>query len=89
MTDPEDVPDTVGISCTRPTDKEIVAEFDAAFDCGPDGSNSRSEAIKRVMLVMTQVRPAFEEADLEFVSAMDEAGFLRQAVYDRIRQESE
>ncbi|MFP4628927.1 MAG: hypothetical protein ACOCSD_07000 [Halolamina sp.] len=89
MTDADDVPDTIGISATTPADKEIVAAFDAAFDCGPDGSNSRSEAIKRAMLVMTHVRPAIEDADLEFVSARDEAGFMRQAIYDRIRQESE
>lgn len=89
MPNADDIPNNIGISTTRESDKEIVAEFDEVFDCGPQGSNSRSESIKRVMHVMSQVAPAYDDADLEFVSARDEAGFLRQAVYDRIRRESD
>lgn len=87
MSDADEIPDNIGIASTRDSDKQIVAEFDDVFDCGPGGSNSRSEAIKRVMHVMAGVKPAYESADLEFVDARDERGWIRQAVYDRIREE--
>lgn len=89
MTDVEDAPDHVGFTVTDESDARLIQDFDEAFECGPGRANSRAEAIRRAMFVMSRVAPIYEEADLEFVSAQDESMFVRQALYDRVRRESE
>lgn len=61
-------------------DEETLAEYDELMDSGPDGSRSRSDALRESIKLTIAYKRALRTAELEFDTAREERLRLVEAV---------
>lgn len=77
--------DRASVSAWVPQD--TLDEFDRLFDCGPDGSESRSELLVRLMKDAIVIERELQTTNYEFDHPEHRRGWLRQAIWDHYRRE--